>query len=91
MRVRFRRLKHHRPSVRDVIASVVPVNERGHLSVDASRAAAVVEPEVLEEGTATVEEVRAMARRGALAADDLVDLGRGWESVDQAPELAGDE
>lgn len=42
------------------------------------------------EGDADLEEVRAMLRRGALNAEDLVNLGDGWTTIRQCVPLADD-
>ena len=40
-----------------------------------------------QDGEGTLDEVRTWIRKGALTPDDLVDFGRGWENVKDAPEL----
>jgi hypothetical protein len=82
-RVRYRKLGHKEVSpfaMLDGSERIIAGDSGGRRAVAAAEA--VVELDVKEEAFATLDQVQAMVARGELVPEDLVDLGDGWQSID---------
>jgi hypothetical protein len=82
-RVRYRKLGHQEASplaALDGSTRIIAGDSGGRQAVAAAEA--IVDLDVKGEGFAALEQVEAMVAQGKLVPEDLVDLGDGWQSID---------